>query len=453
VRETSTAAKGVRRRYGPLHLAAALLAVALACVGCTSNGSSSHSSSPSPGSAKPTSPPAGSPSPSPSASSAADAIQPLTDTTSKDPGVYYSDPYPVHLAPSNHTVGSVYFSGTTKSLLDCATGTRAHCTAEEKIKVTAGPALRKAAARYGSRTTVADNLNIYQLDSGAWQMAATMYVKNPKFTSAAPWTVVVHAHGLHADGDSVPTAWVADSIVAGTFQHPEKADYDGKYYEDGGKLYLVYSKLLSDSPQHDGIVAQAMASPAEPAKSAPVVLLAPQTADGGYASEYFSKPGPDAFKLIETGNITKVDGKYVMAYSTGAFDRDVYKSGLAWSDTLIPAKGSSYRKILMKDPDGVWGRPGETEVRYLLQSQEEQWPNYVAGRVLAPGVPSVVESDGKWDLYFAGYLPSDAPKDSGGKYDASHRRPFVMPLAVDVPSGTSVRKASDAELARWITWA
>ncbi|WP_433893707.1 hypothetical protein [Streptomyces sp. CA-111067] len=321
--------------------------------------------------------------------------------------------------------------------------------------MSAGPALRKSAAKYGSRTTVADNLNIYQLDSGAWQMAATMYVKNPKFDSAAPWTVVVHAHGLHAGGDGTPTSWVADSIVAGSFQHPEKANYDGKFFEDGGKLYLIYSKLLSDSPHHDGIVAQAMTSPSKPANSAPSVLLGPETANGGYNSELFFGMGRSAkFKLIETGNLTKVGGKYVMAYSTGAYNQSDYKTGLAWSDTLIPTKGSTYRRILMKDDKQVWaGKPGGYEVDYLLQAQTKEWPNYVGDKVLAPGVPSVVESDGKWYLYFAGYLPTDAPKDSGGKYDASHRRPYVMPLTVNVPKGTSVHAASNEDLARWITWA
>ncbi|MGQ4512400.1 hypothetical protein [Streptomyces sp. DW26H14] len=453
MRETSEAVKGVRRRSGPrLRLVAALVALGLAGAGCDPSGS--HPA-PSPASATASSPTA--PDPSASASDAASALRPLTDTTSKDPGVYYSDPYPIHTAPSDHAADGVYFSGTTKWLLHCATGASAHCTPAGKVTVTVGQALRRAASGYGSRTTVTDNANIYQLDSGAWQMAATMYVKNPRFPDAAPWTVVVHAHASrapHGSGGPVPTAWVADSLLAGSFLRPDKADYDGKYVEDNGTLYLVYSKRLSDSPTRDGVVAQRMVSPGRPADSGPAVLLAPENANGGYDSElFFGTDQSKRFELIETGNITKIDGKYVMAYSTGAYNESDYKSGLAWSDTLIPPKGSVYRRSLMKDGAQVWGgKPGGQEVHYLLQSQRRNWPDYVGDRVIAPGVPSVVESRGAWYLYFAGYLPSDAPKVSGGRLDASHRRPYVMPLSVHVPKDTSVRAASDADLARWITW-
>jgi hypothetical protein len=464
VQKTSAAAEGVRRRFGPsLRLAAALVTVGLAGVGCTPSGSShaSPSNSASPSSAKASASASSSATASASAPasasprdpSAAAAVRPLTSTSSKDPGVYYSDPYPIHLAPSNHQ-SDVYFSGTTKSILDCSTGSTAHCTAQGKLSVTTGPALRKAARKYGSKTTVVDNSNIYQLDSGSWEMATTMYVKNPKFKKAPPWTVIVHAHAVNGSGSAVPTSWVADSLLAGSLQKPDRADYDGKYFEDGSKLYLIYSKRLSNSPSHDGIVAQQLVSPGKSASSAATVLLAPDNADGGYNSELFFGMGNSAkFKLIETGNLTKVGGKYVMAYSTGAYNESDYKTGLAWSDTLIPAKGSSYRRILMKDDKQEWaGKPGGYEVHYLLQSQIKDWPNYVADRVMAPGVPSVVESGGTWYLYFAGFLPSDAPKVSGGKYDASHRRPYVMPLTVKVPQGTSVQAASNDDLARWITW-
>lgn len=442
----ATARNGRRpgRRSRPrIRLAAALVAaVGLSTLGCSSSGTSPSASSSTPSGGAP-------PHPSPTADS---GIRPLTDPGSKDPGAYYSDPYPIHRAARYRGTGSQYFSGTTKSLLDCPTGTAAHCTAGEKVKVTAGPALIQAAKRYGSRTTVVDNCNIYQSDSGTWNMAATMYVKNPAHPHAAPWTVVVHAHAPHASPSTVPAKWVADALLAGSFKHPEKANYDGKYFEDGGKLYLIYSKMLTASPVEDGIVAQEMASPSRPAKSGPALLLGPQNADGGYNSEYFfGLHQPKKFKLIETGNITRIDGKYVMAYSTGAFNERDYKSGLAWSDTLIPPHGSSYRRILRKDTAGVWGKPGGTEVDYLLQSQEKAWPHYAADRVVAPGVPSVVDNGGKWNLYFAGYLPTDAPVLPDGHFDASHRRPYVMPLKVDIPGSASVRKSSDAELARWVT--
>ncbi|MFJ5288546.1 hypothetical protein [Streptomyces sp. NPDC088348] len=439
----ATTRTGTGRRHGPLlRLTAALVAVGLSALGCTASRTPSRNPSGT----------SGAPSTAPNAPTADGGIQPLTDPASKDKGVYYSDPYPIHRATRYRGTGSQYFSGTTKSLLDCPTGTTARCTAGKKVRVTAGPALTQAAKRYGSRTTVVDNTNIYQLDSGAWEMAATMYVKNPAHPRAAPWTVVVHAHARHPAPSDVPTTWVADTLLAGSFAHPEKANYDGKYVEDGGKLYLIYSRMLTASPLHDGIVAQRMTSPSRPASSGSTLLLGPEDANGGYGSEYFfGLDQPKKFKLIETGNITRIDGKYVMAYSTGAFNERDYKSGLAWSDTLIPPHGSSYRRILGKDTAGVWGKPGGTDVDYLLQTQEKAWPDYVADRVVAPGVPSVVDNGGKWYLYFAGYLPTDAPLVSGGRLDASHRRPYVMPLRVDIPGGTSVRQASDAELARWVT--
>jgi hypothetical protein len=58
-------------------------------------------------------------------------------TSSKDPGVCFSDPYPIHLAPSNHRTGNVFFSGTAKSILDCTAGTSAEYTAQGKLKMTA----------------------------------------------------------------------------------------------------------------------------------------------------------------------------------------------------------------------------------------------------------------------------------------------------------------------------
>ncbi|WP_405783180.1 hypothetical protein [Streptomyces sp. NBC_00859] len=423
---------------------AALVAVGLVGAGCTSGTPHGATSHPASSGTRAT--------PSPSASGEAAGVQPLTDPGTEGAGAYYSDPYPIHRASSYHGARSQYFSGTTKSLLHCPGGTPAHCKAGQKVEVSAGPALVNAAKRYGSRTTVVDNENIYQLDSGEWEMAATMYVKNPAYPHAAPWTVVVHAHARRGSPSAVPANWTADSLVAGSFERPEKADYDGKYFEDGGKLYLIYSKRLSGPSPEDGIVAQEMESSSHPAASGPVLLLGPEDSHGGYNSEYFfGLDQTKKFKLIETGNITRIGGKYVMAYSTGAFNERDYKSGLAWSDTLIPAHGSSYRRILRKDSSGVWGKPGGSEVDYLLQTQEKAWPNYVADRVLAPGVPSVVEADGKWALYFAGYLPTDAPRVPGGKFDASHRRPYVMRLKVDVPRNADVRQASDAELAGWVT--
>ena len=98
-----------------------------------------------------------------------------------------------------------------------------------------------------------------------------------------------------------------------------------------------------------------------------------------------------------------------MAYSAGDYQQKDYKTGLAFSDTLLPAAGSEYRRLTLEDTTGIWGQPGHLEVRYLLQSQKTDWPNYIAAQVIAPGVPSIVqEPSGRWLLFFDGFLPSNA---------------------------------------------
>ncbi|HEX3784508.1 MAG TPA: hypothetical protein VHX38_33025 [Pseudonocardiaceae bacterium] len=378
-------------------------------------------------------------------------IQPMTKVTEQPKQGYFSDPYPIHLAADDANAIPESLSGTTKQVLSCSGPPTADCfhPSQSQLGVTIGSALAQQAAASGATLRTEINANIFQDDSGGWQMAVTYYVSNRDHPKAANWTVILHAHPVDATGNAVPTTWVADSLLVGSFADPTKADYDGKYFEDAGKLYLVYSDRLSDTPARDGIVAQPMTSPEITTATAPTVLLAP----GDYSSElFFGLHQPDTFKLIETGNITEVDGKFVMAYSTGAYYEPDYKIGLAWSDTFLPTAGHTYRKMTMTDSGGVWGKAGRPEVRYLMQSQEPSWPNYVGKTVLAPGVPAVIQDGGGWYLTFAGYLPSDAPVDpKTGHYTPSARRPFFAPLSVRIPAGASVASASDAELANWIT--
>ncbi|WP_328610313.1 hypothetical protein OG943_14665 [Amycolatopsis sp. NBC_00345] len=376
----------------------------------------------------------------------AQLIQPMTQVTAQPRQGYYSDPYPLHIAKPG-TVPQT-FSGTTSELLSCGGTPTAGCFKATPMTVAAGPALTAQLA--GSTLKARINNNIFQDDSGAWQMAVTYYVSNPRFPGAKAWTAVVHARPAGAPAaTAVPTDWVADALVAGDFTKPTKANYDGKYFEDAGKLYLVYSERLTDKPARDGIVAQAMTTAAIPGPGKPAVLLAP----GDFPSElFFGLNQPNTFKLIETGNITKVDGKYVMAYSTGAYDDPSYKIGLAWSDTFLPAAGAGYRKITMPDPTGVWGDPGRPEVRYLLQTQESKWPNYIAKTVVAPGVPAVVQDSDHWYLTFAGYLPAEAKVDpKTGHYPPSSRRPYFAPVSVHIPPHATVAHTSEADLANWIT--
>ena len=128
-----------------------------------------------------------------------------------------------------------------------------------------------------------------------------------------------------------------------------------------------------------------------------------------------------------------------MAYSTGDYEEPDYKAGVAWSDTLLPANGGSYKRVFKLDTAGVWRQPNHEEILYLLQSEKSAWPNYVYSQVFAPGVPSITQDDGRWYLYFAGLLPSDAPIQPGTQlFEPSHRRPFFVKLNVNIPASATV---------------
>ena len=179
-----------------------------------------------------------------------------------------------------------------------------------------------------------------------------------------------------------------------------------------------------------------------------------------------------------------------MVYSVGAYNRQTYKIGVAYSDTFLPSSDNGnengkqqYRKVLKNNPDNLWGSGKDNkEVFYLLQAEEshEGW-HYVANQVLAPGVPTAAQigaDNGGWVLLFAGYEPGDTghgndggdgdgdgdieeaeveaeeegeEKTTGEKFQASKRRPFFVGLNVSVPQGKTVKEASDEEVQGWIT--
>jgi hypothetical protein len=387
------------------------------------------------------------------------AIQPMTEVNVPKHLGYFSDPYPVHLDPSQQPSLPQFFSGTTPELLQCERPIKPGCFSPSSITVKRDQAITEAVSAAGNEIFDAINRNIYQTPDGSWHMAVTLWVEKQSDHSVQ-WTVIAHAHP-EDDSESLtpPTSWVADQILVGSLATKNFANYDGKYFENDGVLYLLYSKrLISDPVAHDGIVAQEMESPKRLAAKTPVVLLAPSNVNGGFNSEYFhtDPSAGDSFKLIETGNITKIANKYVMTYSAGDFEQRDYKTGIAYSDTFLPEDGGQYRKILQEDTADVWGQPGHFEVRYLLQSQKADWPNYIADQVIGPGVPSIVqEPNGNFLLFFDGFQPGDTPraKDDPDPLDIapSERRPFYLPLHVNVPEDMSVGEATEQELASWIT--
>ena len=380
-------------------------------------------------------------------------IEPMTQVDTTAGTGYFSDPYPIYVAEP-WTSASIprAFSGTTKDLLLCWHGLQPGCYAETPITIDPGP-LAEQARQQGAVSSTFQNNNIFRGRDGIWQMVSTLNLRTAGAKSdATHWTVIVHAHPT-AVSYSIPTAWVADTVLVGSLGQPAPANYDGKFFEDKGTLYLLYSSRLSDNPAHDGVVAQTMQSAMRPASSPPVTMLQPEVINGGFNAELFHPTdSSDEFKLVETGNVTMIAGKYVMAYSTGAFDRSNYKAGVAWSDTFLPGAGNTYRKVVELDSAGVWGQPGHFEPLYLLQSQKPNWPNDVAAEVVAPGVPSIVaDRDGGWILYFAGFAPSDAIADpTTGNFNAALRRPYFLRLRVDVPRDATVAATSNEDLARWI---
>jgi hypothetical protein len=392
------------------------------------------------------------------AASGRPAIEPMTKVSVQDHLGYFGDPYPIHLAAEQQGFLPQYLSGTTPQILQCERPIKPGCFSSSPITVKPDKAMAQAIHGQGSEIFDAINRNIYQAPDGRWHMAVTFWLRKQS-DHATQWTVIAHAHPeSDAESPTPPSFWVGDRVLVGSIAEKNFANYDGKYFEDDGVLYLIYSKRLTSKPAHDGIVAQEMESPKMPAAKDTVTLLAPSTEDGGFDSESFHTDASpsDGFKLIETGNIIKVAGKYVMLYSDGDFEQLDYKTGLAFSDTLLPQEGEQYRRILEQDTAGVWGQPGHPEVRYLLQSQKPAWPNYVGEQVIGPGVPSVVkEPGGRFLLFFDGYNPKDTHHQAGDpdKYDLEpkYRRPFYLPLRVNIPQGLSVAAATDEELASWIT--
>jgi hypothetical protein len=344
---------------------------------------------------------------------------------------YFADPYPVYRSSHGTSVPDPHIVfGTPDAVLLCPGQLAPGCYTRQSIDIQISPALTKTADAAGTVITATQNHNPFQGDNGGWSMALTVSVRQKSAPTGDGWSVILHAHPASA-GNPVPTTWIADSVLEGSLAHNEYANYDGKYYEASGTLYLLYSKRLSNTPARDGVVAQQMTSPEQPTTTGPVLLLQP-TPGAGYTSESFFVDKPNSqFKLVETGNITQIDGKYVMAYSTGDFSENDYKTGIAWSDTFLPAQGATYQKLVTPDTADVWSNASHQDIDYLMQSQEMQSPHYVGYQVIGPGVPSIVQDGDTWYVIFAGFQPTSQIVPT--QFDPADRQPYFAPLCL---SGT-----------------
>ncbi|KAI0125509.1 hypothetical protein BJ170DRAFT_708120 [Xylariales sp. AK1849] len=382
-------------------------------------------------------------------------IYPIT-TVDSDPSKhvgYFSDPY--HVPYRNET--RIYISGTTHKYLECDGALEQGCASSHGNKYTNGSNLLRAADAAGAKICSAAGIHPFQSRSDqdvSWDALVTLHVqqKTKPCDGIKGWSVIVHARPENvSDVAQPPTAWIGDQVLIGSFSDDERANYDGKYFQTpAGKLYLVYQKLFRESPRRVGIAVWPMDDPKTiTPNSNYTFLLIP---DEDLNSERYVR-GDDNFKLTETGNIRAINGKFIMAYSVGAFDRPTYKLGIAYSDTFLPAKdGQYYRKLMKNNPAGLWNSTTEKEVYYLLQSEETEdgW-HFVGDQVKAPGVPTAAKigANNEWVLTFAGYDPSDADKVDG-KFMANHRRPYYIGLHVNVPEDKSVNQANDTELQGWI---
>lgn len=384
------------------------------------------------------------------------AIYPITEVNEAKKTGYFSDPYHVPYKSSQ----KIYISGTTSKYLECNTSLRPKCACLDTNKYKSSKELRN---QKGNSTWICSHAGIHPFQSGSganrsWDAAVTLHLQNTSNCDGITgWSVIVHAHPVDPSAiDVPPTSWIGDQLLIGSFSTPEDANYDGKYFRaPTGQLYLVYSKQQSTPKKRDGVAAWPMDNPwtKTPGSNA-TFLLVPN--DDLNSEDYVT--GNNSFKLIETGNVNAVNGKFVMAYSVGAYFNKTYKVGIAYSDRFLPSQSPSpqyYRKVMKDNPDHLWSSLKPKEVYYLLQSDQNHdgW-RYVGDQVLAPGVPTVarIGSDDGWVLTFAGYNPDDAPLEPNStKYAANHRRPYFINIDVNVPDNTSVEEASDAELQSWIT--
>ena len=231
------------------------------------------------------------------------------------------------------------------------------------------------------------------------------------------------------DGHPI-TRWRLDKVMVGDSKNARGA-YDGKVVRDSDdRPYLIYVSAKPGT-RDNCIWAQRMLNPGELDTSfKPRILLQPE----GYRSE---DRNPGYIQLMEGASITRIAGKYVMCYSVGDFMLDNYKLALAYSDTLIPPEGKYYRKVLIPDPTNLWGnpKPGK-EVKYLLQSQIPGWPNYCRPFVAGPGVGTIVNADGKYQLVFHGWLPDT----DNAKRKGAQRYTWMIPLEVNISSKTPIDK-------------
>jgi hypothetical protein len=223
--------------------------------------------------------------------------------------------------------------------------------------------------------------------------------------------------------------WRLDRILAGSLDAGQYAYDSNLVADEDGTLYLIYNAAFPETGLAGGIsiLAQRMLDPATPDPAfAARALLSPQ----GLRSE---DRNPGGMQLVEGVQLYHIQDQWVLLYSVGDFDDANYKLGAAFSDTLLPPPGQTYRKILAPDPANVWGNPAPgDEIRYLLQTEHPEWPNYCGEVINGPGIGNLVEvAPGSWILVFHARRPGVTRLHGQGRY--VWKVPVRVNLAPETP--------------------
>jgi len=209
-----------------------------------------------------------------------------------------------------------------------------------------------------------------------------------------------------------------------------KGDYDNRVVTDGKKMYLLTAKANAG---HISVYCQRMLDPGKLDPDYKPHKIMSQD-NGKLQSEKRNAVG--AMKIHECPFIIKITvkgvTKYVMSYTVGDYGIRDYKIGFAYSDVLIPPRGTEYTKATMPDPQNVWGTGANAqEVVYLTQTQKPSWPNYHAAGLNRPGSGDIVEHKGNYYVIYHAAAPLQMAGMVGKRGYGSGRMLWIMPVTFD----------------------
>ena len=226
------------------------------------------------------------------------------------------------------------------------------------------------------------------------------------------------------DGNPI-TKWVKESTLLGNVNTGWVVYCGNVVRHENGTLYIIY-----DAGHPDEILGVDIHIKVRR-------LLDPATLDPDFTPRPILSPeavyrsedcvvGDPSFQLVEGCVIQEIQGKYALLYSTGHYDDYNYKLGAAYSDVLIPPAGQTYEKVLIPDPENLWGSDTGEEICYVLQTQIAGWPNYVAEYMNGPGIGNIVQVDSQY------YMIHHARRPGVTQTGGYERYVWSIPLTIDI---------------------